>query len=205
MSGSSPVESIEELQQIIKMLHKRSPLAAMLIEFEARTGLRYSDTSRLTFKDIMVNGVPRARFNVIQSKSYKARLAKGMVASTARKKSEITIHVNAQLSELIRRLFIINGHNKLAFQSNHHLAKEGEAITIQYVNRQLNQIAAELGLNYQLSTHSMRKSFTQFLITAGASLNILRDALGHSDARTTNHYISTFSGDLKKYTTEINF
>ncbi len=205
MNKSDPVTSKEELQTIIQMLHKRHPIASMMIEFEARTGLRYSDTSKLKFDDVMINGVPRARFDVIQSKALQSRLAKGIALKNAREKSRITINANEQLKELIRQIYILNGHNKLLFQSNHHNAPDNTAISIQFINRQLKAIASELKLDYQLSTHSMRKSFTYMLMEGGASLNILRDALGHSDAKTTNHYISSIKSDLETHQTSINF
>ncbi|MCG6387544.1 tyrosine-type recombinase/integrase [Vibrio fluvialis] len=207
MGTAFPVRNREELREIIDRLDGYNPLIAMLIEFETRTGLRYSDIKALTFKDIMINGVPRTSFTVIQSKALHARMSgkAKMDRATAAQKSKITVHVNDQLADLINRIYITNGHNKVVFQSNHHHAKPGSAISIQYINKVLAKIAEEMRLPYQLSTHSLRKSFAKFLLESGAGLNVLRDLLGHGDSKTTDNYIKTFDDELKTFAVSVSF
>lgn len=207
MGTAFPVRNPEELREIMDRLDGLNPLIPMFIEFEALSGLRYSDISRLTFKDIMINGVPRESFSVVQSKSLHARMngkAK-MDYATAARKSKLTIHVNEQLADLIHRLYVANGHNKVVFQSNHHHAKPGSSISIQYINQMLAKVAAEMRLPYQLSTHSLRKSFAKFLMAKGAGLNVLRDLLGHGDSKTTDNYIKTFDDELKEFAVSVSF
>lgn len=205
MSGSSPVRSKEELLEILSRLREKNKLVALLVEFEARTGLRYSDASRLKFNQVMINGVARDHFSVVQSKAYNVRVKRGVKESVAKEKSKVIIHSNNSLKELIRQIYLTNGHNDLMFQSNHPKAKEGSPITSQFVNRMLKEVGVEMQLPYQLSTHSMRKSFTMMMIHAGASLNVIRDALGHSNAQITDNYISTFGGELKEVIDKIDF
>lgn len=202
---SSPAQNRDELRKIIDMVDDINPLVSAMLEMEARTGLRYSDTSRLKFSDVMINGVVRESFVVVMSKSYNARLKKGIKDAVAKEKSKITIHVSKDLAELIERIHDINGKHKLLFQSDHHLAGQGKAISIQYINRVLKKVAAELRLPYQLSTHSMRKTFAMLLEKNGAKLTDIRDLLGHSDAKITDHYLRGFIDEKKKFSDSIDF
>ncbi|HHF3138014.1 tyrosine-type recombinase/integrase [Vibrio alginolyticus] len=207
MATAYPTRSKDELLEIIDRLNAYNPLVVMFVEMEVRTGLRYSDISRLKFKDVMINGVPRESFSVVQSKALNARLSSKskMDRATAINKSRVVIHVNEQLADLIKQLYLVNGHNELMFQSTHHHAKKGSPISIQYINQTLKKVAIEMKLPYQLSTHSLRKTFAKLLMDNGAGLNTLRDLLGHGDSKTTDNYIKTFESELKEHATSISF
>lgn len=216
MATSLPVQNIDELKAIIKRMDEISPLIAILIDFEARSGLRYVDLSKLTFDDLMINGTVRKSFTIVQSKAYNARMKPSLTAHLteaeykkrsryAREESKVTIHVNEGFEALIRRLYLINGANKLAFQSGHHSAKEGKAISIQYINRSLKKIAFDMGLPYPLSTHSMRKSFAMFLLNMGATVKVVKESLGQASIGSTEHYLKTFADETKDFTTRIDY
>lgn len=199
-----PARDLDELEQIIRLMDDINPLISMMIEMEVRTGLRYCDISKLKFSDVMINGVIRSSFTVVQSKGFKGRMTRGKSEKAAKEAARITIHVNAELEELIKRVYLHNGHNELMFQSNHHLAKKGNAISIQYINRAYKRIAMELRLPYQLSTHSMRKMYAMLLLEKKASLKVIKTALGHSNVAVTDHYLRTFHDEAKEYTTGIS-
>ncbi|MGI3061617.1 tyrosine-type recombinase/integrase [Vibrio alginolyticus] len=207
MATAYPIRNKGELLEIIDLLNAYNPLVVMFVEMEVRTGLRYSDISRLKFKDVMINGVARESFSVVQSKALNARLSSKskMDRATAINKSRIVIHVNEQLADLIKQLYLVNGHNELIFQSTHHHAKKGSPISIQYINQALKKVAIDMKLPYQLSTHSLRKTFAKLLMDNGAGLNTLRDLLGHGDSKTTDNYIKTFESELKEHATSISF
>lgn len=205
--ASYPCRNIEELKEVIARLDEINPLISKMVEFEARTGLRYSDTSKVKFKDVMINGVIRDSFEVIQSKTYNARTKRKknpMSHSEAAQKSKIIIHINDQLRELIRSLFVSNGHQELMFGSSHHFSK-GRAISLQYINRAFKKVAIEMQLPYQLSSHSMRKSFALTLIDGGAPIHVVMEALGHSSLSATQHYVKTFFDQKTEYVKAINF
>ncbi|MGU3814600.1 tyrosine-type recombinase/integrase [Vibrio diabolicus] len=199
-----PARDLDELEKIIRLMDDINPLISMMIEMEVRTGLRYCDISKLKFSDVMINGVIRSSFTIVQSKGFKGRMTRGKSEKAAKEAARITIYVNAELEELIKRIYLHNGHNELMFQSNHHLAKKGNAISIQYINRAYKRIAMELRLPYQLSTHSMRKMYAMLLLEKKASLKVIKDALGHSSVAVTDHYLRTFHDEAKEYTTGIS-
>lgn len=206
--ASYPVRDTKELQQILAKMDQKNPLISMLLEFCVRSGLRYGDATKLKFSDVMVNGVVRSAFDVVQSKGYNMRRnrtknpASHKAASTAAK---ITIHVSEEFKDLIRQIHDFNGKHTLMFQSNHHLAKKGSPISSQYVNRVLKEIAIELQLPYQLSTHSMRKTLAMLLLNdRRATVKNIKDALGHSSIAVTDHYLQTFHDETAQFTTGIS-
>lgn len=211
-----PLENLEQLRDVLTILDDINPLVAMMAEFEARSGLRYVDISKLTFKDIMVNGVPRKSFTIIQSKSYNSRMRADRIAGMsdaqlkrhqrqAKEKSKVTVYVNDSFAELINRLYLTNGHNSLVFASNHHHAS-GKAISISYVNQALSQAAKELQLPMELSTHSLRKTFAMTLHEEkGAPLTVVKNLLGHSSLSATEHYLSASLTKTKDFATSVDF
>lgn len=50
-----------------------NPVIRLMLEFEARTGLRYVDASQIKWADVMINGVYRESFTLVMSKSYNKR------------------------------------------------------------------------------------------------------------------------------------
>ncbi len=216
MATSFPVQNVDELREIIKRMDEINPLIAIMIDFEARTGLRYVDLSALTFNDLMINGVVRKSFTIVQSKPYNARMKPSLTSHLtpaelkkrekyAKEASKLTVNVNAGLEALIERLYLVNGSNKLAFQSGHHFAKKGKAISIQYINRTLKKIAFDMKLPYPLSTHSLRKSFAMFLLNSGAPLTAVRDGLGQASVGSTEHYLKTFTSTAGEFVSQIDY
>lgn len=205
--ASLPVRNIEEWQTIINMVDQKNTLVSMMLEFETRTGLRNCDVGALRFSDVMINGVIRSSFTVIQSKGYKMRTNRKNPLSdkAAKEASKLTIEINEELADLIKQIHDVNGHNKLLFQSNHHSAKPDTPISRQYINRLLKQVAVNLGLEYQLSTHSMRKTFALMLRKSGADMKHLKEALGHSSLAVTDHYINTFDNETAKFVRKLSF
>ncbi len=200
-----PTRSIEELETILHLANKKNPVIAKYLEFEARTGLRYCDSSKLKFDDLMINGTIRDSITVVQSKSYSGRMTKGATHSYAEAQSKVKVELNDELKELIRKLEVINGCHKLLFQSNHHFAKPNKAVSIQAINQLLQKIAIELALPYQLSTHTFRKSFAKMLLDGGAKMIHVRDALGHSDISTTQIYCSSFDNEAGEFARNVSF
>ncbi|HIF9347060.1 TPA: tyrosine-type recombinase/integrase [Photobacterium damselae] len=200
-----PMSNMTEVQNVLRLVDQINPIIRLLFEFEVRTGLRYVDASQVKWSDVKINGVWRQSFTIIQSKPFNKRVSCGKNIANARRDSAITIHMNQELIELLTDLESFTGCYTMLFQSTHHLAKPNKPITIQYVNRVLKQVALELGLPYQLSTHSMRKTFALILLQKGAGIHNLRDLLGQSSLTATDHYVGTFLDTNKSFTDQIKF
>ncbi|PMS91899.1 tyrosine-type recombinase/integrase [Vibrio parahaemolyticus] len=208
MAGKTayPVRNVQELVDIMREIDRINPLVRLMLDVEARTGLRNIDTRNLTWSTIMINGVIRESFTIVQSKGYRKRLTNGAQDANAKKAASLTIDVNDELRTLFEEIHEITGKHKLLFQSSHHHAKPNSPITIQYVNRVLKRVALKLRLPYQLSTHSMRKSFTAMILSIpGANISNAMELLGHSDLSSTQRYVNTFDNKNKDFTSQITY
>lgn len=202
-----PTRDLDEWRKVINRIDQISPLISMMLEFETRTGLRNGDVGALKFSDLMVNGVVKRSFTIVQSKGKNMRInraKKPMTLAAAKEASKISIVVNDELKELIEQIYEYNGEHSLVFQSRHHHAKIGRPITRQYINRVLGKVATEMKLPYQLTTHSMRKTFAQLLIKNKAHVKHISEALGHSSVAVTDLYLRTFDDEAGKFVAKVS-
>ena len=65
------------------------------------------------------------------------------------------------------------------------------------MNKSLKTIAEGLGLPH-ISTYTARHSFSNILLNAGASVEFISEALGHSDISTTKAYLEGFRPDARR-------
>lgn len=206
MAKSYPARNIKELIQILREVDQVCPVLRLMLEFEARTGLRYSDSSQVKFSDVMINGTIKDKFEVVMSKPYQKRLSKNIPDSVAKKLSTIEIKISDELKEIILELNRLNAQSDLLFNSQaRHLKNKNKPITIQYANRVLKTVAVKLSLPYGLSTHSMRKSFAMMILEAGGSIYDVKKRLGHADLKSTEYYLGTFIDSSQDIMANISF
>lgn len=75
------------------------------------------------------------------------------------------------------------------------------------MNDHLRLIAQATGIDKKLTTYVARHSFATILKRSGATTELISEALGHSDLRTTRHYLASFEDETLKMATSalINF
>lgn len=61
----------------------------------------------------------------------------------------------------------------------------------------MKRIGEALDLEMPLTTYAARHSFSTVLIKAGASLEQIKEELGHSNISTTQLYVDSFDDDVK--------
>jgi integrase len=66
-----------------------------------------------------------------------------------------------------------------------------------YVNQHLEKLCATNGLQV-VSTYWARHSFATVAVLKGASMEFMRESLGHSDMKTTLNYFAGFDDEAKK-------
>jgi integrase len=66
------------------------------------------------------------------------------------------------------------------------------------VNIYMKKIAEKIGINSSISTYAARHSFATVLKRKGASLDYIKDSLGHSDLKTTENYLDSFLDETIK-------
>ena len=67
-----------------------------------------------------------------------------------------------------------------------------------FINQHVKSLAESAGINKKISTYWARHSFTTTAMRKGNSLEMLQEALGHSDMKTTMKYWSGFEDETKK-------
>ena len=63
------------------------------------------------------------------------------------------------------------------------------------VNINLKLIAAQLGVEGNLTTYVARHSFASVLKKSGVNIALISEALGHSDIATTQIYLDSFDNE----------
>lgn len=66
------------------------------------------------------------------------------------------------------------------------------------VNDGIKIITAAEGIETHVTTYSARHSFSTVLKRAGASIEFISEALGHTDVKTTESYLDSFENEMKK-------
>ena len=164
----------EKLQTLILKLERDgNKKFALLISIGIFTGFRISDILSLKWKDI----VAQAFVEVIEKKTKKFRRVK----------------LNQQLQEIISRIYSENTDlESLIFQNRFRTA----AISVQYVNRRLKELAIEYKVSKEptkIKSHSLRKSFGRRVFESNdnseKSLILLSQCLNHSSLLTTRIYL----------------
>jgi len=70
--------------------------------------------------------------------------------------------------------------------------------TTKMCNTHLKRIALQIGINENISTYWARHSFASVLKQSGENIAYISEALGHSNLRTTENYLSSFDDEKRK-------
>lgn len=195
---SMPPRSEEEGQLILDRLWQRSRPLALCCEMQSHTGLRYSDCSWLSVHDFERNGEYVESFDIIQQKVYRmllGRKGRTITEEEARRKATITIYTNDRILEIVESARHLNSKTEWLFANPR---SGGVPMTNQASDYHHRAVAKELKLPYTLGSHSWRKMFANRLIKKNATIEQIRDLLGHSSVEITNLYLMSFNSDLQK-------
>ena len=71
------------------------------------------------------------------------------------------------------------------------------------INKYVNQVAKEVGINKKVTTYFARHSFATILKRSGANISMISDLLGHSNVSVTESYLGQFEDDKIQEQTEV--
>lgn len=152
-------------------------------------GMNIKDILNLKYKDIQNGYILFKRAKTINtsgtSKTIEIHITKeiGEILDTWGTKPKYLDNyvfpvLNNELSELEKYKIIIN--------------KTG------VINKNMKNIAKELGIESSISTYTARHSFATILKRSGVNVSFISDALGHQSIKTTENYLAGFEDDAKK-------
>jgi integrase len=66
-----------------------------------------------------------------------------------------------------------------------------------WVNKHMESIRVELGIEQKIGTYAARHSFSTMLKRQGVSTDFIKESLGHSSVLVTENYLDSFTDDVK--------
>ncbi len=166
------VLSIEEVELLIKSIKEDTKVTLRnraIIELLFSTGLRISELTELKTNQLNMT----KKQLLIDGKGNKERLVpmRDLAVSTLRE-------------------YILNERPKLLKNDTNlvFLNYKGEHLSRVSVFKIIKELAAEAGINKDISPHTLRHSYATYLLNKGVGLRTLQQMLGHEDISTTQIY-----------------
>lgn len=164
--------TIEEVNNLLATFDNQTPKEIRnkaMIEIMYSCGLRVSELVNLKIKDINM-----------EEKIIKIT-GKGQKQREVPIRDEAIFFLNKYINSVRKNLNIID--KQYVF-----LNKNGKKLTRQYFFEIIKEHAKLAGINKTISPHTLRHSFATHLISNGASLNAVKELLGHQNIETTQIY-----------------
>ena len=153
-------------------------------------GMNIKDIALLKFKNIAGDFITFERAKTLRNHRSNPKV--------------ITVYINDDLKSIITKW---SNWDKNKENYVFPILKEGLTPTQQRdrikeftrdVNSGVRSIAAETGIESDITTYSARHSFSTVLKRSGASIEFISEALGHTDVKTTESYLDSFENEMKK-------
>jgi integrase/recombinase XerD len=154
-----------------------------IIELILQTGIRLSEVTRLTIRDIefppRINSDPANTGSIfIQGKGRKQRTLPLNYKACRALKAWLTVRPNIPDSALF-------------------VTKSWEPMGPRAIQRVVKKYLGEADIQ-NASVHSLRHSFATHHVANGTSLRTIQEALGHADLKTTSIYVSMAKEAMKR-------
>lgn len=183
---------------------------ALINNYKAEPGTSRETAQPYFMFMYLANGINAKDFSLLKFSNIQGEYIRFIREKTVRTKKEqepIVIHLKPQMLQIIRKWgnpenpdsyifpILTPGMNAIAIK------KEVRSFT-NIMNKALKVIARETGIQKRISTGTARDSFSTVLKRSGASTGMISEALGHSDEKTTRHYLDSFEDDAMKKATD---
>ena len=188
MKGTRPLSN-EELTLIVNCFDgKYAVRDKALILIGVSTGGRISELLALTIGDVYQNGKP------VESLHFKKQVVKGKENARAVPVNSDGIQAIAELIEWHQEAYGSLDPKRPLFPSRQS-GKGICALTRQRAHQIIKNVCVKAGLNGNLATHSLRKSYAQRLYGILADIFSVKEMLGHQSVTTTQAYLGV---DIEK-------
>lgn len=156
-------EQKHKIELLLKTTNKRNYLLWIL---GTNTGLRVSDILKLKVKDVKGTFI-----SVVEQKTGKKR----------------TIKINKKLKDVIKEYIKDMNDNQVLFTSR---VGVNRAISVRRCQQIIKGVAELVGIDENVNTHSMRKTFAYNLYkVTGNNIGLVMEALNHSKEAITLRYL----------------
>ncbi|MCH5180459.1 MAG: tyrosine recombinase [Erysipelotrichales bacterium] len=162
-------EEVEALLMAPDMTKKEGIRDRAMLEVMYSSGLRVSELLSLT--------------------KGKVNISKGIVTIIGKGSKERRVPIgDFALEYLVKYLDEVRDKKRNARTEVIFLNKFNKPISRQYFHRIIKQYAKLVGIDKEISPHTLRHSFATHLLEHGAQLRVVQEMLGHSDVATTQIY-----------------
>lgn len=176
-----------------------------IIDYEVKDGSNEHFARDLWYFSYLSNGMNLKDIALLKHKNIqgdKLIFQRAKTAKTTRSKPKlIVVILQAQQTKIIERwantkvspetyLFPILADNMRAEVERRAIQQK-----TQTTNKYMKRIGVELGLELTLTTYVARHSFATVLKRAGAPISVISEMLGHTDLKTTENYLDSFSDE----------
>ncbi|MCM2138865.1 tyrosine-type recombinase/integrase [Vagococcus fluvialis] len=174
----------DELKLLIEKVKLRNKRYALMIEFLSFSGMRYGEMIALKYENVTDEEIEINGTIDYQTK----KISEGVKNPTKNKKDRTISQVN-KTREILKQL---KEENELVKASRSYDEKNfyftsiaGHPIHPTNFNRTISEIALDLGIKKDISSHIFRHTHISFLTELGIDLKTIMNRVGHSKADIT--------------------
>ena len=197
------IESINELSENKRTGYQRHAykMGAFITEFQALNGMRIGELLAIQAENIDFKNKKLTIDGTILWE--RNRLEYGFKDTTKNESSYRTISITTRSIEILKSVILENKKLK-QWESNYQdrgflfVDYKGNPISKSTINRLLKNGAKEVGIEKNITTHTLRHSHISLLSQLGVSLRAIMDRVGHSDHKTTLQIYSHVTEQMDK-------
>ncbi len=198
----------DELKPLIEKVKLRNERYALMIEFLSFSGMRYGEMIALKYDNVTDEEIEINGTIDYQTK----KISEGVKNPTKNKKDRTISQVN-KTREILKQL---KEENELVKASRSYDEKNfyftsiaGHPIHPTNFNRTISEIALDLGIEKDISSHIFRHTHISFLTELGIDLKTIMNRVGHSKADITleiyTHVTKRMESNMVDKINTINF
>lgn len=187
---------IEDAKKIMDYFYKQESWQCYLIfALQCNTARRIGDLIKLQWKHFFNPTSGKFRADILEISEEKTdKLANPRINSSCRKAIELYVKKTGFRPSDNYEEFVF-----IQTSGNY----KGKVLSADGYRKQLKRAAVELGIEYNIGTHSARKFFGKMsrMLHPGDydSMELLQTIYNHSDVKTTKHYIGLTKEKVDKY------
>ena len=179
MEFVQPIRDKKQLEAMKKVLKAGNMRDYCMFTLGINSGLRISDLLGLTIADVMENGKVKDRITIREQKTGKSK--DFPISDSARKAINDYLKTRQNVSQ-----------SDALFASR----KGNGAISRQQAWKIINDAAATVGIQGDIGTHTMRKTFGYHAYQSGVDIALIQKLLNHSAPSVTLRYIGITQDDM---------